>query len=143
MDPLTLISVLGSIASIVALFQNRGEAVTAKAVEDYVVAEFEKGQKHVSKEDIEEISELTRVYIRITRTEEKIRDRIDKKCLKPLEDTIEDHSNDNDDVVRAREKARFCVCQLLRLVEMDNDGDLPDPDLRYLNKRFKCSMLKY
>ena len=144
MEPITAIGVLGSLASIASLLQSRGEAVTQQRIRDYAADQLakEQGVKELSKNDAVAVTELANIYIRLHNADDKILDRIKRKCLAPLDKAYDDDGLDNEDVDQIREKSRICVCQLLKHVEMDNGGELRSKEFKALNRRFRCSMLK-
>lgn len=144
MEPITALSVFGSLASIATLLQSRGETVTEQRIRDYAADQLakEQGVKKLAKEDTVAVTELAGVFIRLHSADDKILDRIMRKCLTPLDSAYDDDNMDNDDLFEIREIARRCVCQLLKHVEMDNSGGLPSKEFKVLSKRFSCGMLK-
>ena len=144
MDPVTALSVLGSLASIASLLGSTGQSVNLASLESQAKMRLaeEKNVAELSPEDAREVSEIAEVYWKLYSAKDKILDRIVRNCLAPLDTAVDDDGVEIDDLFNIREASRICVCKLLKLVELDHGGKLPSEEFKALAKRFNCGMLR-
>lgn len=147
MDPITLLGIIGSMASIVTLIRNEGREPTPRQVVEQVIAESAQTvtdgglQSRVdirSKVSEEELEGWAIIVVRISDIDQTFLQRISERCLEKYRKSLSDHTLDELEVDEEWQTARLCVCQNIELARRHHQGQYPSEEFRELARRFRC-----
>lgn len=142
METGTLLSLFGSIASIISLIQQNKDVLHPKTVLEYFrerqqdsrLPEYELGKIVTESEVFDQAS----ILIAIFQTDDIFLDRIEKRCIEPYRNAIKDTDLDETDVYEQRNVSAKCVCRNISMALEDNGGRFPNDAFRDLWEKFGC-----
>jgi|GEM_PF-2609213 len=147
MDPITLLGVAGSIASIISLFRKEQREFTEDDVVQAVVRETEtvviQGDVQAKVSILNKVSEdelkgLIKTFIGISDINEAFLKRIEERCLKNYRAKVDDHDLDEMDLDDEYALAKKCVCENIQMARRNNGGTYPSDHFKELARNFGC-----
>ncbi|MEM7069364.1 MAG: hypothetical protein AAF478_10820 [Pseudomonadota bacterium] len=146
MDLITFIGLTGSIASIISLLRETGKGLVHPKliIKEFASRAEEKGTPEnqligqLEGDDLEStVNDLFEIY----KSDEKFWRRITEKCLKPLDEAIDDYDISDTDLSDKQAEARRCVCRNISMARKNNGGLFPSERFKKLWEQFECEML--
>lgn len=150
MDPITALSVLGSIASIVSLLNQRGEKPDPEEITDEIAP---RPKRQILTERVErkfavnasvqppsrdEVLSLTKAVISAAEFDQDFLERMENRCLAPYKAAIRDHDLDEYELQEQLETARRCICENLAIMRKSAGRKPIPPEMRALAEQFNC-----
>lgn len=142
MDPITFAGVVASIITIVEFLERRGQRASPRQIaEAYGHGDIPGLSERRPKISYDDAASTAGQYLALRELDAAFVARIKSRCMKPLQEAIDDHHLNETDVDEASEIARHCVCSNIGIARRTNGGRFPNDQLKQWYEQFRCASL--